>query len=94
MSTSDLTPKEQEHVRTALRFLHRRVGTWAPLSKALRVGDTTLSSIVGGRAVSASIAFRIARFAKVAVDDVLTGKFPAVGACPMCGQVAEKEAER
>ena len=85
---SDLTPKEQTNVRTALRFLHRRVGTWAPLAKALRTGDTMISAIAcGHKPVSASMAFRVARFAKTTVDDVVTGKFPDPRACPHCGHV-------
>jgi DNA-binding XRE family transcriptional regulator len=82
----DLTKQEQTNVRTALRFLRGRFGTWAPLAKALNVNDTTVSSIANGhKTASASIAYRIARFARVGVDDVLTGRFPAEGACPMCG---------
>ena len=31
------------------------------------------------------IAFRVARLAKVGVDDVLAGRFPPPGTCPHCG---------
>ena len=37
--------------------------------------------------VSASMAFRVARFVKVPVDDVVNGRYPAPGACPHCGHV-------
>jgi hypothetical protein len=87
----DLTAKEQTNVRTALRFLRTRCGTWATLSKALRFAESTAGNVVQGASVSPMMAFRVARFAKVTVDDVLTGKFPAPGACPMCGHVKEEE---
>ena len=89
--SSDLTAAEAQHCRTALRFLHRRCETWAPLAAALRVKDANLSEVArGNRPVTASLAFRIARFAKVTVDDVVTGRFPDPRACPMCGHVAEE----
>ncbi len=77
-------------MRTALRFLRTRCGTWAAVSKALRFGESTVANVVvGRRGVSPTIAFRVARFAKVSVDDVLTGRFPAPGTCPHCGHRAE-----
>ena len=83
---TDLTTQEQGHVRAALLFLRVRCGGWLPLSKALRFKDTTLANVGGGhKTVSASIAMRTARFAKIPVDDLLTGKFPEAGTCPHCG---------
>jgi len=35
------------------------------------------------------LAFRVARLAKVVVDDVLTGRFPDPRCCPHCGHVRE-----
>ncbi|MGH7294243.1 MAG: hypothetical protein ACRELB_04895 [Polyangiaceae bacterium] len=84
---TDLTDKEQTHVRTALKFLRTRCGTWAALSKALRFGEDTTAAIVRGRVVSPLVAFRVARLARVGVDDVITGKYPPAGACPHCGHV-------
>ncbi len=86
---TDLTNQEQTHVRTAMRFLRTRCGTWQALSKALRLGESTVANIVGGRTVGPVVAFRVARFAKVTVDDVLTGRFPAPGTCPYCGHLKE-----
>ena len=77
---SDLTKEEQANVRAAVRFLRFRCGGWLPLAKALRVGRTTAQ-----RANSPMVAYRAARLAGVGVDDVLTGKFPPAGTCPMCG---------
>lgn len=34
---SDLDEKEQKHVRTALRFLRQRAGTWVAVAKALHL---------------------------------------------------------
>jgi hypothetical protein len=60
---------------------------------ALHVKDTTISLVAGGHKVaSASMAFRVARFAKVGVDDVLTGRCPDPRACPMCGHVRDEGA--
>lgn len=47
---NDLSAKEQEHVRAALRFLRTRCGSYETLSKALGFGKGTASNIVGGRA--------------------------------------------
>ncbi len=87
---SDLTATEQTHVRTALKFLRLRCGTWAVAAKALRFGESTLSNIAAGRKVAAPlVAFRVARLAMVSVDDVLTGKYPPEGTCPHCGHRPE-----
>ncbi len=85
MSTLDLTTAEQTNVRTALRFLRARCGTWANLGKAIRFKDLTLSNVANGRTVTPALAFRVARFAKVGVDELLAGKYPPVGTCPHCG---------
>jgi len=77
---SDLTADEQKNVRAAIRFLRIRCGGWEQVAKALRSTKRTLR-----RATSASIAFRVARFAGVTVDDLLAGRFPPPGACPHCG---------
>lgn len=79
---SDLTADEQKNVRTAVRFLSVRCGGWAVLAKALHAHQTTLR-----RAVSASLAVRVARLAGVGVDDVLGGKYPPAGTCPHCGHM-------
>ena len=83
--SADLTPKEQEHVRSALRFIHAKCGTWANTAKALRSPVGTLRHVTGGGTASASIAVRVARFGAVGVDDVLAGRFPPPGTCPVCG---------
>jgi hypothetical protein len=84
----DLTPQEQTNVRTALKFLRTKLGTWGLVAKVLRFGESTMGNVAQGRRhASPTLAFRVARFAKVPVDDVLMGKFPSPGTCPHCGQV-------
>jgi hypothetical protein len=94
MSTAaelNLTTKEQANVRAALRFLRTRCGTWATLAKALHLGESSAANVASGhRMVTPLIAFRVARFAKVGVDDVLTGRFPEPGTCPHCGHRKEE----
>ena len=83
---ADLTNEEQLHARAALRFLRARSGGWEPCARLLGFKARSLSKIANGKKrASASLAFRIARLAKVGVDDVLAGRFPAPGTCPHCG---------
>jgi hypothetical protein len=87
MKTSDLTAAEQSHVKAALAFLHARCGDWETLAKALRVGRMAFH-----RPITPMLAFRVARLAKVGVDEVLTGKYPPPGVCPHCGAVRTEAA--
>jgi hypothetical protein len=89
--TTDLTTKQETTVRAALRFLRLRCGGWGPLAAAIGFKDTSLSAMATGhKSVTPKLTFRIARFAKVGVEDVLTGRFPGPTTCPMCGHVSEK----
>ena len=85
----DLTKDEQANVRGALQFLRRRCGGWAPLGKILGFKEGSLSHFARGKKVSPIVAFRISRLAKVSMDDLLGGMFPAQGTCPYCGHVQE-----
>lgn len=85
---SELTTEEQKNVRAAMRFLRGRFGSWERVAEALRSRLNTVSGVVHqGRAVSAGLAIRTARLAGVAIDDVLSGKYPPAGACPHCGHI-------
>lgn len=84
---SDLDNKEQQHVRAALRYLHRRIGTWKQVAEALRFAPTTIDNVLCGRAVSPTMALRVARLCGVMIDDLLVGRFFPPGACPNCGHV-------
>lgn len=86
---SDLDQKEQNHVRAALRMLHRRVGAWGPVADGIHCSAKMISCVLAGsRDVSAGMAIRVARLLGVMVDDLLVGKFLPPGACPNCGHVA------
>lgn len=83
---SDLTDKEQRHVRTAIRFLRLRVGASAPVAAALHYQYDTIEKVVNGRKpVTAALALRVARFADVAIDDLLAGRWLSPRTCPHCG---------
>lgn len=86
---TDLTAQEQAHVRAALKFLRARCDGWEPVSKLLRIRRDSLVAVSSGETVSASMAVRVARLAKVGIDDLLAGKFPPAGTCPYCGHVKE-----
>jgi len=91
---SDLTAAEQTNVRTALKFLRTRCGSWTVLSRALGFGESTIGNVVTGfRPVSPVVAFRVAKLAKVGVDDVLQGRYPEPGTCPHCGHVSREAAQ-
>ena len=87
---TELTAEEQENVRRALRVLRTRVGGQRALAKALgvTVGKLGWAMMARGKP-GAALALYAARLAKVPVEDVLAGRFPAEGACPMCGRVTE-----
>ena len=84
--STDLTPEEAANVRMAIHVLRRRLGGYAQLATALRVKQATLQAYGSVKAPSAAVAIRVARLAKVAVDDVLAGRWPVAGACPHCGR--------
>lgn len=83
---TDLTLKEQQHVRTALRFLRLRIGGWEPLAKGLGFQwDTVQKVATGMRSVTASMALRVARLADAPVDDLLAGRWLSPRTCRHCG---------
>lgn len=83
---SELTTKEQANVRAALTFVRARCGSAKLAAKALRVSLPTLRT-----SATPLIVFRIARFAGVGLDDVLSGKYPPPGVCPHCGRRKEDD---
>jgi hypothetical protein len=77
LGRTDLTAQEQANVRAAIRFLRVQCGGVKPLTKALRCQKTTVqNAMASARNVTSSVAFRVARFAGVGVDDLLAGRFP------------------
>lgn len=85
---SDLTLTEQKNVRTALRYLRRRSGTWAVVAEAIRMAPKSLENVMAGRTVTASLALRVARLLNASFDELLTGHC-LPGACPRCGYVPD-----
>lgn len=86
MTMTDLTKEEQEYVRLALCYLRVKCGGTKSLSKVLHADIHILRDVLNGdRAASASLTFRAARLAKVAIEDVLDGTYPPQGICPHCG---------
>ncbi len=66
--------------------MHLRCRTWETLGRALKFSGMNLGLMANGhRLISPKVVIRIAKFAGVGVDDVLTGRFPAPGTCPHCG---------
>ena len=87
-SRLDLTEAEQNNVRAALQYLRRRCGGWMGLAPVLGYRKKTLSEIAHGTAVTPTLAFRVARFSHVSMDDLIAGRFPPAGACIQCGREA------
>jgi hypothetical protein len=87
---ADLDEKEQKHVRTALHYLRHRTGAWLPVADALSFKPDTVEKVANarGRAVTASMALRVARLLGATVDDLLGGRF-LPGACPRCGHMPD-----
>lgn len=84
---SDLDLKEQQNVRATLAFLRGQLGTVSTLAKALRFTPQTIGRVIkGDDAVTASMAFRVARLLDASVDDLLAGRYRP-GACPKCGHM-------
>jgi hypothetical protein len=87
---TDLSPEEQKHVRTAIRFLHLRCQGWDTLAKAIRIEPDSIYRIVSGRrSVTASTAVSVARLLGSSIDDLLGGRFLPAGTCEHCGHVAD-----
>lgn len=85
---SDLDQKEQNHVRTALRYLRRQLG-WTVVAKALHYEYDSVEKVSrGGREVTPTMSFRVAKFLGIPVDDLISGRY-LPGACPRCGHVPD-----
>jgi len=84
---ADLTPTEQANVRRALRFLAKRHGTLGKLADAMGAKLARIKEAIGRRAVSAGLALKASRVAKVPLEDVLAGRWPPSTMCPYCGRV-------
>lgn len=87
---TDLTENEQKNVRTALRFLWRKLGAWQALAAVLHYAGDTLEKVVNERRpVTATLALHLAFFLKIPVEDLLAGKYTPAGTCPYCGHAPD-----
>jgi len=84
----ELSPDEQARAKVAVRFLRERLKSWEALAEATGCSIAILRHTQGRRnRVTANVALRVARAAGVPLEDVLSGAWPAEGACPLCGRV-------
>ena len=74
---ADLTREEQARVRDVIRYLRLFFdGSWTTLSKQLRFDSTTLIHVINERrAVTPTMAFRVARLIRISFDGLLAGRF-------------------
>lgn len=89
---ADLTREEQAHVRDVLRYMRTVFGNWEILGSQLRFEASTIIHVVAERrAVSPTMAFRVARLVKVSIDGLLSGRFrPPANVCVNCGHKHER----
>lgn len=84
---SELTADEEANVMAAAAKLRVECGSWVDLADALGVKRVTLfNACTGGTKPGAGLALKLARLAKVSIDDILGGVFAKPGVCPMCGR--------
>jgi hypothetical protein len=82
-----LRPHEEENVRAAVRLLRGRLRTWRAVSTAIGVPMKTMERVMNGeRRVQDRWAILLARALGIPLDDVINGRLPLPGACPMCGR--------
>jgi hypothetical protein len=83
-----LTIEEEENVRIALRVLRVRLGSWGAVARAMNRRMKAIKNMThsSGRRPTAGLAPHVARLAGVSMEDVLSGRFPKPGGCPMCGR--------
>lgn len=87
---SDVSEKEASAVRAGLHVLRLRTGSWDPLASALGYECDSLHKIaMAKRPVTAALVLRVARFAKVPVDAVLSGAWLPAGICARCGRAPD-----
>ena len=84
-----LSPEEQACVRVALKTLAVRHGGWVKLARRMRISLNTLTGAMAKKrkTISPGVALEAARTAGVTFDDVISGRFPEPGSCPLCGRV-------
>lgn len=85
-----LTLTEQRHVRTALRHLRVRLGTWETVGAALGFSGKSLRKMgTGEKPVTVRVAFTLARFLDSSIDGLLAGQAVPSGTCAHCGHAPD-----
>jgi len=85
--TPDLTGDEHTNIRRALQVLRRRYGSWEAVAAAMGAKVKTVTKAGGTKSKpSVGLALRAARLVGVPLEDILAGRWPKAGACPMCGR--------
>ncbi len=82
----DLTAEEIANVKRALRFMRIRCGGARQLAHFLGMTPKALAC-APYRKPSVALALRLARCARVPLEEVLAGRWPVDGACPHCGRL-------
>lgn len=89
MPRRDLSLAEQENVRSLIRVLRVRLGTWQSVERALPLSHGMRVDVMAGRyEVSTTVAFRVAKTLDVSLHDVLAGTALPPGVCKHCGRPA------
>ncbi|HTA91228.1 MAG TPA: hypothetical protein VK745_16695 [Polyangiaceae bacterium] len=84
---SALTAEEQANVLAFALKLRAEYRSWEAFAVALGVKQlAAFRACTGLQEPCAGLALRLARMAKVSVEDVLSGAFAKPGCCPMCGK--------
>ena len=82
-----LTPAQQANVLAFAQKLRARSHSWEAFARRVGVQRLTLfRACTGIQPPCAGLALRLARRAKVPMEDVLGGIFAKPGCCAMCGQ--------
>ncbi len=84
---SDLSNREQDHVRAGLGLLHQIEGSWPAVARKLSMSVSNTDAVrTGQKSASVLMAFRVARALDCKVDALLEGNLPASPPCPRCGR--------
>lgn len=84
---SGLTLEEQANVLAFALTLRARYRSWEAFARALGVKQlAAFRTCTGLQEPCAGLALRLARLAKVPIEDVLSGAFAKPGCCPMCSK--------
>jgi hypothetical protein len=94
-TSTDLTPNEQANVKRALRAMGRLFRSYARLALAMQAKHETVKDAAKDRGrVTAGLALRLARVARVSVETIIDGVFTPPDQCPYCGRTRSSTGRR